>query len=359
MKLPNNVLAFAGDKVKIYEQFKDYFNHYHKKGSYDESISLSEKEQKVNFAIKEEIARLSNLPTVDGIAPEVLASHPSYSWATFAVIGAMVDAILPESIIDSIGLYTDVKVGGYGDSFAFDVKPRDLFVVSKSGKGKRTSEVHKQFEGQVTVTPEFHDITVQVSLYKVLAGMENLAEFAMKAAKSLESQMTIDAFNVFNTAMGALDNAGDDALRVAGYTQSVLVDLAQKVTAWNGGNKAVILGTQLALQNVLPSDANYRYELDSDYVKIGYVKNFVGFDVMALPQVAEYKTPFKLALDDTKLYIISPSAGKLLKHCIEGSTMSITNGVYDNANLTQNTTMKKSWGTAVCTSSVAGVITLG
>jgi hypothetical protein len=137
MKLPNNVVAFAGEKIKIYEQFKDYFNHYHKKGSYTEVdsegkvISLSQKEEKINAAVKEEIARLSNLPTVDGIAPEVLASHPSYSWATFAVIGAMVDTILPEAIIDSIGLYTDTRVGGYGDSFAFDVKPRDLFVVSK------------------------------------------------------------------------------------------------------------------------------------------------------------------------------------------------------------------------------------
>jgi hypothetical protein len=208
MRLPMNVIAFAGEKANIYKQFKDYFNHYHKKGAFDESVSLAEKEQKINFAVKEEIARLASLPTVEGIAPEVLASHPAYSWATFAVIGAMVDSILPEAIVDSVGLYTDVKVGGYGDSFSFDVKPRDLFVVSKAGKGKRISEVHKQFDGQVTIVPEFRDITVQVSLYKVLAGQENLAEFAMKAAKSLEAQMTVDAFNAFNTAMAALDKSG-------------------------------------------------------------------------------------------------------------------------------------------------------
>jgi len=358
MKIPTNVIAFAGEKIKIYEQFKDYFNHYHKKGSWDETVSLSDKENKINVAVKDEIARLSNLPTVDGIAPEVLATHPAYSWATFAVIGAMVDSILPEAIIDSVGLYTNTLIGGYGDSFAIDIKPRDLFVVSKSGKGKRTSEVHKQFEGQVTIVPEFHDITVQVALYKVLAGQENLAEFAMKAAKSLEAQMTIDAFNCFNTAMEALDNAGDDLLRVAGYSQSTLVELCQKVTAWNGGNKAVVVGTQLALQNVLPNDANYRYDLTSDFVKIGYVKTAFNYDLMALPQVADYKTPFKLALDDNNIYILSPSAQKLINLAIEGATISITNGLYDNANLTQNTTMKKSYAVAVGTSAVAGIITL-
>jgi len=358
MKIPSNVIAFAGDKVKIYEQFKDYFNHYHKKGSFDETVSLSEKENKINIAVKEEIARLSNLPTVDGIAPEVLATHPAYSWATFAVIGAMVDAILPEAIIDSVGLYTSVMTGGYGDSFSINIKPRDLFVVSKAGKGKRTSEVHKQFEGQVTIVPEFHDLTVQVALYKVLAGQENLAEFALKAAKSLEAQMTVDAYNCFNTAMEALDNAGDDLLRVAGYSQSTFVELCQKVTAWNGGNKSIAVGTQLALQNVLPNDANYRYDLDSEYAKIGYVKNFAGTDLMVLPQIASFGTPFKLALDDNNIYILSPSAPKLINLALEGSTISITNGLYDNANLTQNTTMKKSYGLAVGTSSIAAIITL-
>ena len=359
MRLPANVIKFAGDKVKIYEQFKDYFNHYHKKGSFDEAISLSEKENQINAAVREEIARLSNLPTVDGIAPEVLASHPTYSWATFAVIGSMVDAILPDAIIDSVGLYTNVLVGGYGDSFAVTVKPRDLFVVSKSGKNKRTSEVHKQFNGQVTITPEFRSITVQVALYKVLAGQENLAEFAMKAAKSLEAQMTIDTFTAFNTAMGALDNSGDDALRVAGYSQATLVDLATKVTAWNGGQKAVVVATPTAALQILPSDANYRYDLDSNYVKMGYIPTISNYDVMVIPQLASYKTEFKLALDDTKLYVISPSAPKLVNLALEGSTMSITSGVHENANLTQNTTMKKSYGLAIGSSAIGACISLG
>jgi len=368
-RIPNNVVAFAGEKIDIYKQFKDYFNHYHdkngsRKGLYSETnsegkiVSLSDKEERINKAVMEEIARMANLPTVEGIAPEVLATHPSYAWATFAVIGAMVDTILPDALIDSIGLYTDVRVAGYGNSLSFDIKPRDLFVVSKGSKNKRYGEVHKQFNGQVTLAPEFHDITVQVSLYNVLAGKENLAEFAMKAAKSLEAQMTIDAFTAFNTAMGALDNAGDDALRFSGYSQSTLVELAQKVTAWNGGNKAVIVGTQLAAQNVLPEDANYRYEIDSEFVKIGYIKTAFNYDVMVLPQVADYRTPFKLALDDTKLYVLSPSANKIIKMGLGGATISITNGVYDNANLSQNTTMKKEWATAVATNAVAGVIEL-
>jgi hypothetical protein len=79
---------------------------------------------------------------------------------------------------------------------------------------------------------------------------------------------------------------------------------------------------------------------------------------MALPQVAAWATPFSLALDDAKIYLVSPSSQKLVKLVLEGSTLSNTTGVYDNANLTQSTTLFKSWGSAIATNSAAGCITL-
>ena len=288
---------------------------------------------------------------------EVWVSNPNLKWATFAVINSLVDTILPDTLIDSIGIYTDIVTGGYGDSFSFRVKPRDLFVVSKGGRGKRTSEVHKQFDGQVTLIPEEHDVTVQVSLYRVLSGEENLAQFVTKAVRSIETEATYDCYNAFNTAMGNL-STGATGLKVAGYTQSALVNLCQKVTAFNQGAKAVILGTQLALQNVLPADSNYRYTLDSEYVKLGYVRNFAGYDALVLPQIADWKTPFSLFLDDTRVYVLSPSSQKLVKLAIEGSTTAVSSDTYANANLTQTTTLKKNWKAAVATNSIAGLITL-
>ena len=55
IRLPNNVIAFAKDNIKPYEQFVDYFNHFYKKGTYDESVSLSEKEDKLNTAVRSEL----------------------------------------------------------------------------------------------------------------------------------------------------------------------------------------------------------------------------------------------------------------------------------------------------------------
>lgn len=371
MRIPSNVKLFASteEDQKVYFMFQDYFNHYlamnGKEGlDYQKTtekgigITFAEKEDKMNTMLKKEILRHAGVRDLDAFPVETWANHPNVRWATFAVVGALIDMVLPQVIVDSVGLYTDIRTIGFGDSAAFDIEPRDLFVISKAGRSQRTSEIRKQFRGQVTVLPENRAITVQVSLYKVLAGQESLANFVMKAINSLEAEVTRDVYNVFNTAMEALDAVGDDALRVAGYTQTALVELAQTVSAWNGGRKAIICGTQAALVNVLPNDTGYRFALDSEYVKLGYIKTAFGYDVLALPQVADYTTDFKLALDDNNIYVISPSSDKLVKLVLEGSTLSNVGGVYDNANLTQNATMWKAWGAAIATSSVAGIITI-
>lgn len=360
MKLQNALKNFSNGDTKLLVAFQDYFNHYHEnKGKFDASVSINDKKQKIEMSMKDTISKLANVPSVDGIDPMILMSSPQYQWATFAVVGAMVDAVLPDALVDSIGMYTDIRFGGFGDSANFRIKPRDLFVVSKGTMGNLSSEVKKQYDGNVTITPEFRDITVATSLYRVLAGEEDMAEFAMKAVRSLESQMTRDAFNAFNTAMAALPTSGDGALKVAGWADQTAIALAQKVSAWNGGKKAVFVGTKAALASVLPtSDTNYRYDFNSEYVTVGSLRNFKGFDVIELPQVADYTTEFGLALDDTKVYVLSPSSDKLIKGFVEGQTISLVSQYENNADLTQLTTMKKSYGFAVATSSIAGVIQL-
>lgn len=364
MKITDNVLTFALGNMKLFEQFQDYWNHYRatqlgKTVEYDKSISFAEKEDKINAALKKEIIRRSGVNYATESNVSEWFNHPMVQHEAFAVIGALVDMILPETIIDSIGLYTDVRQGGFGDSFAFDIEPRDLFVVSKSGHAQRHSEVHKQFRGQVVVIPEFHQLTVGVSMYRVLSGAESLAVLASKIIRSIETQITVDAYTAFAASMAAVDATATTGLRIAGYTQAGLVGLAQRVSSWNGGAKPVIAGTQLALVNVLPDDANYRYTLDDDYMKLGYVRTAFGYDVMVLPQVASIASPFAAnVISDSYLWIISPASQKLFKLCLEGTTLSYTNQPFDNANLAQLTTMTKSWGVGLATSSVAGVITL-
>jgi hypothetical protein len=234
IKVPSNVLAFAKDTTP-YEMFVDYWRHYcsinggkkydfQSLNSKGQPLSFSEKEVQMNEALRKEVARLSGVSFDPAISIEQWAMNPMVRWANFAIISAMIDMVLPDSLIDSIGLYTDIRNGGWGDSFSFDIKARDLFVVSKSGHAQKASEVRKQFETTVTVVPEPHQMTVQVSLYKVLAGKESLADFTAKAIKSIEASMAADAYSVFATAMGNLTTTGSALMKVVGYTQDAMMN---------------------------------------------------------------------------------------------------------------------------------------
>src|SRR3990172_4350729 len=268
--ISNKILDFAGgeDYLAPYRAFLDYWNHFKsmtdKTRQYDfqrnrpdgTSITFDEKESQINALLRREIIRKAGISNFNDTPLEQWVTNPMLSWAAFSVVNQIVDLVLPDTIINSIGAYTDVRTIDFGDSASFEIKPRDLFVVSKAGRHMRQGEVHKQYNGQITVTPELRLLTAGVSLFKVLAGKESLADFVAKIVRSLETEMTRDAYTVFNTAMGNLTSSGDAQLLYAGYSQENLITLAQKVTAWNGGSKAVIVGTPVALLSVLPSDAN-------------------------------------------------------------------------------------------------------
>jgi hypothetical protein len=375
MRIPSQVLQFAGEaNVSVYKMFADYFNHYRhlngEKGVEFQTnivtpegaakiVSFSEKESQMNAALQREIMRVAGIQDFAQFPLETWSNHPMLKWATFAVVSAMIDMVLPDAIIRNVGMYSDVRTIGWGDSAAFDISPRDIFVVSKAGRSKRLTELHKQFKGQVTILPEPRELSVFVSLMKVLAGKESLAELVTKMVRSFETALAYDIYSTFATAMGALSNTASTGLRVAGYTQAEFVRLSQTVAAWNGGGiRPVAVGTQAALANILPADANYRYEIDSDFVKVGYLRNFQGTDILMLPQIADWETPFGLKLHDDRIWILAPSAQKLVKVVLEGSTLSYQSDVFANANLVQTSTMIKSWGMGIATNAVAATITL-
>lgn len=365
--LQDYIVKFAaGDqsKLDLFDLVKDYYNHYmavNFKGTaeFSKKYSLDEKEKILNGALLKEIGALANIDAeVLKKNSSVFASNPLLQWATFAVVGMVTDVILPDAIIKSTGYYNDVRVIGYGDSASWEITPRDLFVVTKASKGKRLGSLQKQYQGQVTLVPEDHLVSVYVDLYRVLAGLESLGAFLVKVARSIETQMALDVYTAFDTAMKALPSSGNTQLKYSGYSEAVAVSAAQKVTAWNGGKPAVFLGTKAALSHILPADANYRFELNSDYVKVGYIRDFKGYEVIELQQVADYTTPFGLALKDDVIYVVSPSSDKLIRTVIGGDMISYTNAEYGYANLIQTGTMRKAWATAVATSSIAAIITL-
>ena len=103
---------------------------------------------------------------------------------------------------------------------------------------------------------------------------------------------------------------------------------------------------------------NYRYTLDDDMVRLGYVKDFMTYDVIPTPNFADRKsTTYGLKLPDNKIYVVSPASDKIIKIAVGGS-LTVPSGQFENANMSQAHTINKAWGIVACTNSICGQITL-
>lgn len=193
--------------------------------------------------------------------------------------------------LESFFPYSDIRVISRGDSGVFSINARDIFCILKQGRGDSvTREIRRNFQGQTSIVPE-------------------LTSFSENDVSSLFSSLILGS--VSN------DNVG---LRVSGFSSSEFVRLSQTVSAWNGGAKTVVIGTHKSLANILPNDKNYRYNLDTEN-RIEYYGNFYQTDLISLPPAVNYGNPFSVELKDDRVWMVSPTEGKLLKIVFEDETL--------------------------------------
>lgn len=361
MKMYNTALQFSESAPKWTTAFQDYF--YNKqtierglKGVSFAEVSLAEKEKALNKLFNEELSTRCGMSvpmSVDGCVR--FATNPMVLYFADEIVDQTIDMILPETLIQSIGMIADIRFGGFLDSFSFDIKNNALFSVALAGRKKRNAPAQVLENTTATVVPVNHEVTVIVDLPEILAGRKNIGEYIMKVVRSIESQMLYDAYDAFTSAM----TAAPTQLVLSSYSENTLISLCEKVTAYNQGRKAIIMGTPVALKSILPSATNTRILLDDDYVKIGQLPQFNNYDVIPMAQVADYtSTTYGLKLADNKIFVVSPASDKIIKVAVGGETLSHTSGAYDKADLSMFGTTNKAWQCAAITNSIAGQVTL-
>lgn len=336
MTFSKELITFAGDNLDFYTCFNDYYM--------NEKARTPENAEKINKAFFAELEKRSGVARTEDNA-NAWAANPQVQWASFAIIDALVNSVLPQVLNESIGIFTDLRGVGYGDVVKYKVRPRQLFTVSKGAHGERTSVRQKQYDGDMIVAPVEHIVTVYVDFYSVLCGKEDIAEFVKLVVLSIEREMEMDAFKALMAGLNA--TTYPNRFKVAGaFDASTLITLIDNVKAYNYGVKPVVLGTATALSKVTPdSTLGFRGNWDASNGNIQLVKNFYGADLMVLPQFATDLDPHSttpLALPDDKLFIVSPGMDKLVKGVVSNQ-MTNTNQYFDNADLTQNYTMRKDW----------------
>lgn len=367
-KLPESLVKFAGvENLNAYEMFRDYYARfsdevlkknigpYHTTNKDGKVISFAEADAQMHKALLAEIDRVSGQHMPENFSEQMWASNPNYQWATFAVVLNMIETILPKTIIDSIGFYTDLRFIGWGDVALFDLPNRALPINSLAGNAQRIAPIQKMYRGNNTVEVTNHMMTMSVDMYRVLSGHDSLAEYARRCVIKMETDLSVEAYKALTAGLTA--GTVPSQLHIQGaFDMEDLVSLCQRVEAYNYGMKPVIAGTTLGLMKILPdSAAGYRLNVDASNPHVNLIRTAFGYDFLELRQVATGNyTDFGLALNDDLIMVISPAADKLVRGVIEGATLSHSNDYYQTADLSSNYTVMKRFGFGYLTGAVAG-----
>lgn len=358
MNLSNEIIAFANGNTDFYVAFADYHNHKAAEewkqnfGSYDKNVSLSEKSEKVKKAFFAEIERLSNCPLTENNKDAWMA-NPVVRWAYYAVINATVNVVLPAYVTATFAPFVDFRTVGYGDIVNLKIPPKTLYTVSRGGKGERTSFRQKKYAGNVVVSPIEHIVTTYVDMYRVFAGKDDLAEAVRAIVLSIELDMNKEIIAALSSGL----NSGtypSEFVESGAFDPTKLVQLCQRVQAYNGMAKPIIMGTAAALMNVLPDSAKgYRQVIDGKAGAVSYVADFYGFDTFEIPQ-APTGVNYGLAIADNALFVIAPAVSKAVVGVMT-TTLTNSNDFYENADISQNFTMRKGYNFEFVAAAFAGV----
>lgn len=354
------IMNFSSDAETVtdFEKFEEYFNAYKSGASTVGGVSMEKAHQNAQAFLTKQVEKITNKKSADWSNNlKQYCGFTDVSEAAFSVLAVLTDMIIPNSLLTQLAPIAEFHNMAWGDTLKIQLKPRDLFMPSKIGRGKRLGNVRRMYDGEVTIPTYLRETTVGIDYYDILTGKYSLAEYVAKASAGMEAQIRYDVWDAFGTAVGALDSSGSAQLVYTGYTQDTLVALAEKIGAWNN-SPAIILGTKTACSKILPASTNYRFDLESSYVKEGSVRDFFGTPVIQMEQIANYATEFDVKLDNTKLYVVSPAQQKIIHVGMEGGALSTVREAKESAHLISTGTIMKSWGVAAATSALAGVITL-
>lgn len=337
--LSKEVIKFAAGNTDFYEAAVDnYLNPTPEKAKLVDTAFFAEMEAK--SGVKRE-----------GLAPEAWATNPSVKWASFAIVDAVINAILPSVLTPAFGVFMDLRFVGVGDIMKFRVQPNTLYTVSKGGKGERTTFRQKKYAGDVIVAPEEHIVTIYTDMYRVLAGLDSPSEFIRLVVMSVEQDMYAEAVDALVTGLTAVTN-GTPYTYTGNFDMAQLLAMAERVQVYNQGVRPVIAGTAVALMNVIPdSTSGFRMVSEAAGGSIDFMRNVFGFDVLRLNQAASKDG--NLVLPNDRLFIISPAQDKLVKGAVSNA-LTNSNQFYDNADISENCTYRKNYAFAYASAAKAG-----
>lgn len=261
----------------------------------------------------------------------------------FAVIEEVINTAIELGAAEDSAIwdFVDMKSGKLGDKPEFNVNSGNLFRVDTIADGTQGIRRQRLTSKSVTLTPETKAVKIYDELNRILAGRVDWATFVNRVALSFRKDM----FNEVATMFNGITADTDFSKGAAAFNETDMIDLVTAVEDATG-MKPVIFGSLQALRNLTMAMAGD--EVKTDYYNMGYMGKWNGFSTFRVAgKNVDPKALFVIAGDD-----------KFIKFYDEGDTLVIPREATANADLTQEYTVIRKYGTALAMANVVGKYTL-
>lgn len=313
--------------------------------------TLEDKQAEFTKRLLELSSKYAGLPAGHQFNEFSLRTHPNVKWATFSVLSEILDVVVPETVLDNMYQFADVKTFGWGDNMVFNVPNSDVFVVSTSANGVRKSGLKQRLLGtDIILNPIEHQVTIAEDWYKIVSGKVNWGDWVTRVVQGIETQITTD---VYNAIINSYSNLTTSYQETGAFVQDKFNKLTNRVTAANRG-KASAFGTKVALSKIVPADQYFRFGLGEEYNSMGYLTNYQGTDLFQLDQRLIPNTD-TFAIDDATVLILSSGLSKIVKIGFEGNTEVIQSEPNQNADRSVDQTVKMRWDVKIAASQKYGM----
>ena len=258
----------------------------------------------------------------------------------YEIIIQAADEIVPNKVIDAVGIFAEVQQVGQGQKAMFTTRlgrtraRKFLTQVGLSG----VYETFRLDVGKFEVSAHAEGGAVTIDFERMLDGAENMADCV---AILTEAQVDAVYQNVQKALRGAVDQAGVPANNRAitnNFEPAAMLKLISTVRSYGSG--AVIFAppefvAAMGADAIVPVGANYQgvyHPQDIDAIhNTGYINLFRGTPIVQIPQSFIDENNEETWIDPQLAYVLPTGGERVVKVVLEGNTQ-----VYDFVNRDQS-----------------------
>jgi hypothetical protein len=300
------------------------------------STSYSFKEEKFSYADLNETLR----EELKALAPDYY-SYMKNKNTIFALMGEVVDDVLPKKVLEEYGQFAEIKTFKQGDKPVFtqritaSAKRRAKQFVTKVGLAG-IYEVFKLDGKSFEVQTSAYGGAAQIGFEEFLDGRIDFADVLDIILTGLDEAVYLEIERALKGSIDSLPKANFHSTNAF-----VEADMDKLIAIADSYGQATIYCTYEFAATMVPSEGWASNAMKDEKWANGYLANYKGHRVIVLPQSFEDETNTQKVIDPSIAWIIPTGADKPVRVALEGQAIVKD---YENKDLSREIQIYKKMG---------------